>query len=644
MKKYPIIIIVLLALTCMNSLATVTYYPGTHLLGGNIDVTFQSDSTMRYFEIGNGYFKIDNLRLNVSCTGTMDINISAFDSGSFLANDATVLRFNATYTSATATFRFTGNNSAALYSLYTDGSLTDTYEANGFSWTYAGWSEHDFEIELDGYRPVIDCDTVIAQYDVSLNSLNISWSAGAAADRYVIARNNASYPTSVTDDYEVYNGTNLYWNDTNVFGTRYFTLFGWNSTANTYSTGCDIAWGAVGVTVYNESSPWEQISPFGMLVSNVAGTTTFWNATCLTTHYLNYTDIPWGDNTIFKINATGYKQRTYYKDLAVSTFYNYTFLLPRVEVTVDPGEGDSGGDTVATQMYLISVIDERESAIPDAKLIFRTYNNHTSSYEEIGSFLTDGYGQGTIWLIPDTLYKVDITADEYEDSIGNDYIPNTAIFTKTFRLISEEGTYQPEDVYSEEIIFEGYVDRSANRLYINYSDAMEETINTSLYIYEYNYSTLATNSLLSQGRTGEDSFSVNLSINISHMHYAVIHINHETFGNVTQTLYFEGTHPTNDTLTTQSLTETLFELNYGTNPLGWSNVILFLFLVACYFSFGQQGAGIAVIIAGFLLLFINYIIGFNTILTTAAGGGIPLLHILMGILMLWRVHKKGGKP
>ena len=54
------------------------------------------------------------------------------------------------------------------------------------------------------------------------------------------------------------------------------------------------------------------------------------------------------------------------------------------------------------------------------------------------------------------------------------------------------------------------------------------------------------------------------------------------------------------------------------------------------FQYGRTGTGIAAIISGILLLFINHWIGFNTIMTTLAGGGIPILHIAAGVLMMWR--------
>ncbi len=645
MKIKPILVLVLFVLTAFNTIGSLTIYEGVEFYGNKITLTFQSGTTIRYLEIGDNYFLLDELNLSISCSNDIATNVSAVNStGNNLSSDTTVLRFNATYGSGNVVFTFTGNHTATIYNLYIDNTFSDIYEAESFSWSYNSWSEHDFEIEFAGYRPDPPYNGS-SVYNTTTNALNLSWDRGNYSDREIVTKKTDSYPTSPSDGTEVQNGTETTYNESSVFLGAYYTVWSYNDTTGYFSaTGLNIPWGALGITVYNESNPSQQISPFGLLISDQGGTETYQNSSCIDTHYLDLLSIPYGVNTIFVINATDYVDRTYYKDLYLNNFYNFSFYLPPFETPVDPGGGDPGGsgeNASTTQDYIVTIIDELNDPVQGAKVIFKRYINTTESWEEIASGIADGYGQVPVSLIPGVLYKVDIIADDYQDSIGNDWIPKYIEFSddryKTFQILFEETMPQPPDVEPETILFEGYISGD-NILYINYTDSLAETINTSIFVYEINLSTGIETLFGTNTTTNISSFQTSFSdINTSNTYKVILFYNHTTFGSQSKTLLFSGDY---SPPAASDVINTLLTAIIGLNPFGWANFLIWLFLVAGMYYADERDSGKILVLLGGLFLFLNIVVGFNTTLMSIAGGAVPILFILVGILTMWRDSNK----
>ena len=630
MKTKPILILVLFVLIAFNTIGSLTIYEGAEFYGGNITLTFQSETTIRYLEVGENYFLLDDLNTSVSCSDPIAINVSAVNSGINLSSGTTVLRFNATYsTSESVTFTFTGNHTAAIYNLYVNDVLSNLYEAGSFSFSHSSWSEVDFLIELIGYRPDPPFNGS-SSYITSDLLLNLTWNSGNRSDREIVVRNNVSYPSSPTDGTIQQNSTDAFFNES-VTSSGYFTIWSYNDTTEYFSaTGLNIPWGCLGITVYNESSPWLTVSPFGLLITDQAGTETEQNTTCTDIpHYLDLLDIPYGTNTVIVLNATNYIDRSYYEDLYENNFYNFTYYL------APPEEGIS-----TLQNYIINIIDKLDAPVSGAKIVVRRYINTTDSWNTIASGITDGYGQMPISLFNGTLYKVNITADGYKDSIGNDWIPKYIEFTddryKTFQLEFEDIEPYPPAVYGEEITF------TATRtdgciLYVNYTDALGETIDTQIYVYEYNLTNTEWVLIHTNTTTGESDFGFTVTVNCTDNYRITLHHNHTTFGYQTQTLFVDAER---DTVTDQATGDNLFTLNYGWNPFGWTNLFMWFVLVAAAYSADQRDAGKILILIGGLFLFLNSVIGFNTALSAAAGGIIPILFIIVGILVMWNDSRK----
>jgi hypothetical protein len=192
----------------------------------------------------------------------------------------------------------------------------------------------------------------IAVYNTTLQSLNMTWSSGAYNDRYVVVRKNGtSHPTTPTDGTVVQNATKRTYNESSVFTSRAYSIFGYNTTSHSYSMPLNNPWGALGINCFNESKP-SQAIPFDLEITNQAGTIVYKRTGLTNTHFIDVYDIPYGTNTIFILESSGYKQRIYYKDISLNTFSNYSFYLPRS--TTQGGGGTNGSDTTGCTLRLIT--------------------------------------------------------------------------------------------------------------------------------------------------------------------------------------------------------------------------------------------------------------------------------------------------
>ena len=640
---YPIILIFITTMFTMGSIGYVILYPGTVFYGDKCVFTFSNTDgiNVSYIEVGDNYIMLGNINLSVSSNSVIDINISYVNSNGTVAKNNQVLGFNATYTSGSVSFSFTGNNTLAIYNLFIDNSLINTYEASSFSWSYNSWSTHSFSINLEGYRPdpPYNGNSV---YDPNSNSVNLSWSRGNGSDREIVVMKQNSYPVTPSDGTIYQNSTKLFYNFT-INQSGYFTIWSFNSSTGYYSsTGLNIPWGALTINVFNASKTWEKVDPFGLIIQNSDGSQIYRDTTVSPPINLDLNSIPIGSNTVFIINSSGYKTQTFYRDTLVNTFMNYTFLLPPVETTT-PGEGDTDPNTgeptnqTASQLYLITLLNEVDQPIMDGLIEFSLYNNATDTYDMVGSFLTDGAGQGTIWLVPNKLYMVTCSvpgSDRYQSNVSY-WTPSNLVLTKTFKLRYAEEEIQPPQLPQEYVMFNGT--RTNTTLTLYYNDLLMMTLNTTVYVYEINVTTGDETLFYMNHTENVDSFKLVITgLDANNSYRVALKYNHSVFGSQDPTLFFPGYRKQ---ITIPSSFNTLMTNIFGPNPLVWSHVIMFLILVALMFFADSEDAGKILILIGGIFIFINSFIGFDNALTLAAGGIIPGLLILMGIIVEWNNRK-----
>ena len=294
-----------------------------------------------------------------------------------------------------------------------------------------------------------------------------------------------------------------------------------------------------------------------------------------------------------------------------------------------------------TNQYIIIVRDEIGNGIIDATIDIKKYINTTDSYETILTLPTDSSGQISCNLIPDVDYYFTITHD------SGDYVNITATWappdydtTKTYILEFTEVTPAPPDNTAGCISATGEISEST--LYVNLTNSCDgDFTDAQIFVYANNLSNNLTTLLGSSSYTGTfDSYGANFTgIDNNNTFTIFIHYNHTYWEYQTITIIIDGTNVTDDD-TTGEYVDSLFDVLYGTNPFGWHNFIMWIVLVVGMFYADQKDSGKILVVLGGVFLFLNFVVGFNSLIATAAGGALPALFIIVGVLVMWKDSKK----
>jgi hypothetical protein len=497
-------------------------------------------------------------------------------------------------------------------------------------------------------------DAVDPPYNGSSNvypstvTCNLTWERGNYSDQEVVVGKTTGYPTSPTDGTVYQNNTNLYYNFS-ITQTIYFTIFSYNSTHTFYSsTGLEIPWGALRLNVFNASKPWQPVSPFGLIIQNQDGDETYINPSVSPPLYLDINDIPFGDDTMFILNATRYvSPSTYTRDTVINHFHNFTFLMVPHE-TGTPGEGDPDPDTeeptnqTSSQDYVIIVQDSLGQYVGGALVKIEQYNNYTDTYDEVGSGLTSDGGGFSISLVPGVMYRVTVSKNGYVTSSNNYCIPDRIVFgdERYYTIILELEEIDPYtgDIPSDYISFCTISSRTNTTLYLNFTDQIGGILDAQVRVYEFNSTNVKTLFYSNSSITSSNWSLVINGLEANNSYQVILWYNHSVFGGQKNTCLYEGYKRT---LTTPEHVNIIFTSIFGVNPLVWSHVIMFCFMVAGFFYADQKDAGKVLIILGGFFIFLNIIIGIDDALLVVAGGIIPAVFILVGILLEWLNHQRG---
>jgi len=511
------------------------------------------------------------------------------------------------------------NNTGTTYTdIGLDTESAYYYRAWGYNSTNDTWSAA--YAEAYNITSPANPTGVTARVNSTRDELDISWTKNSFADYTVVVYKNNSYPTSVTDGTVLYNGTGTNTSDPNYTSIRYYMVYSYNSTVVCYSSGVQAPQGALVINVYNENTS-AAIANWSVFISNSDKTSTYESLTNNNTLTIDVSDLPYGDNTMIRINASGYNFRIYYMDLDVGTYYTLEAYLSEI---------------AETESYIIRVINEKEQPVNDATVYVMRYINDTVGYENISILLTGGYGYcPSSALIPNEAYAVRIEATGYITATY-DMHPVTIAYDVdryfTFMIFFESVEYMNETIYWEIITFNGYI--SGTSLYVNYTDTSGGTTNTSITVYEHNSSNSSYTVFATDSRIGNNSFQLTYTnINTSNCFELVLDLNHSVYG-------YKHAHGgilcVHVGITTKTRFDTLLDLNFKHCPFGWSNLFGFFILLGSIFSFGQHNVGISLMFSGGILMFINSVIGLAFLTVT-----IPVLFIFFGILVL---YSEKGKP
>lgn len=451
-------------------------------------------------------------------------------------------------------------------------------------------------------------------------ALNITWENDAEADTVTVVSRNDSYPATHTDGWVRQNISATWFNDTTITGERYFTLFSYNGTdGSKWSPGAQVSWGGLGLNTFSEDLGLPLT--FDIEITNEDSSTTY-QATGLTnTHYVDTDNIPFGADTVFRVSAANYQDSIYYYNINQNNYYNLSFYLSR--------------NISTTHLYYFRVEDHSGQPLQDARVNISV--NVGGSYVTKGLYKTDSNGYGQVELNSSRTYQVTITKSGYETELTK-WIPDPDFYgiyyPKIFRMELSEHDYENETTYTTQVTFEGHI-YTNNTMVVNYTDAMAATVSTNICIYEINTSTNATTVLMWDNRSGASSFSFSLLINRANCYEVALTLNHGTFGNITDTLFLCGPGRPHQQQRNQGDDENLFTSVLRNNPLGWINLIGIIVLLACLFSFGQENAGVSLMVTGGVFLFINVIIGWAII-----GVLLCILFMVFGALAQWRTYRR----
>jgi len=409
---------------------------------------------------------------------------------------------------------------------YTDLTINATVTAYNDTLTYTGYRTFWNVAQLHEVGKPYGSEIVYADYNVTWNSINMTWNMGNNSDTTVIVRNNASWPTTPVDGYEVQNSTAIWYNESSVNSTRFYCLFGYNATTNSYSPRTLVYWGAVQLwNTYNESNPSQAIN-YSIEITNADASASFVANNIGNNYIIDLLDIPYGDDTVFTISNSSYKQRIYYYDLAVCNFYNYSFYLPPIVI---PGGGGPGGGENITHQYWVQVTDNFGYSVQNAKVTLKRYINTTDEYTTVAILLTNSFGQGSVWLIPEAHYKIWIEKDGYrQDSPIPDWFPDPifygANYPEPFYLMID-----PEDAvwpHIWDVISLTATKYDNGSMLIEFDDLDGNLIDIQLYTYEI-YNTSKTLVATNTSTTSPRTFWL-LGLNITRAHRIYIFLNHTT--------------------------------------------------------------------------------------------------------------------
>lgn len=501
---------------------------------------------------------------------------------------------------------------------YIDTGLSDAtkyyYQAWGYNTTVHCFSGSNYtnNITSPGNPSGIVCN-----YDVVTTSNNISWAKGDYADKTVIIEKSGSFPATSADGTEIYNGTGVYFNDTTATENSFYRLYSFNDTVDQFSTGINAHWGSLVIRVYDENTS-ASLDDWDVIISNSDKSDVYVNLSANNPLSINIDDLPYGNNTLIRINKTWYNFCLFYMDLESGSHYTLNAYLSQ--------KND-------TQSYILRVINQNDYPISGAKVYVKRYINESTGYGNTSIPLTDGNGYCTVNLIPNIDYAVSVVADGYiNETFDLQPIPITYVEDRyhTYKLTAESIDIIDATTYRDVITFEGYA--SGDFIYVNFSDTSGLTSNVNIIVYEIDNTT---GNITAYGwyNTTSTSFSTSFSRNSSNTYHVVMFLNHSSYKRVFDTGFYLGSTKTYPT--SRNEFDDIFTNVFGTNAFTWSGFFGLFVLMICLFSFGEYHTGLGLILTGFCMLGFNYVLGLLLLNATFC-----ILIVVLGIFVQWRMERR----
>jgi len=497
---------------------------------------------------------------------------------------------------------------------YTDTGLDNTKKQYYRAWDFGtGFSAGNTSVSTY-LRPGVPT-TVTYKIMSGKQFINITWVNGTATKKTIVRRSPTIQPSTPQSGTEVYNGTLKFYNMTSGLNQPYyFSLWSFNTTTGLFSDSVYLTWYCAWINVYNESSGLA-ISSYSILFSNNSGSQVYSASGASNPYIINASGLPKGLGCSIQVSKTGYNTRVFTENIVLTGNIYLNFYLVPVS---------------NSNVYLIQVINSNNQPLEGVDVTVSKYINATVGYENVSSGLTDGNGQMSCFLNVSNIYKFHLVKDGYKSQYA-DWIPDTEIFTHTFMMEYEDVIPPPAYVYAEEVTFEGYVDRVTRILYLNFTDNLDQTIGTTIHIWEINetgFKVLFHTDI----RLGDNSFQLTVPmINESNTYQVVLTHNGTIFGTQIRTLVFDRipfyTPPDVNTLFHDILGESC--------PFLFIDIVMVCIVIAIFYYTDSRDAGKMMIVLGVICLFISSVLAFRTALVYQVNGVIPILVMIIGILSEW---------
>jgi len=277
----------------------------------------------------------------VTISGEVDWSAGATDPVTFFnvsTNSKTQMTLNWTQ-STNGNYTYIERNSISSWSRGTgtfvyNATNTGTVDTNVTAYTvyyYRAWafneSTHNFSAYTLATNHTGPLNPTNINPSLSGGTLNFTWTKGTRGEITVIVRKHNSFPSSISDGTQVYNGSATGFDDT-VFNTSsYYTFYGFNNLTSLSSSGVQAQWGVLQIRVYDENTS-EVIYNYTVHVTNQSGSEAY-EIYSANTQVVNIgiNNLPTGEDVLIRINATGYSDRVYYYDISPNTFYNVSAYL-----------------------------------------------------------------------------------------------------------------------------------------------------------------------------------------------------------------------------------------------------------------------------------------------------------------------------
>lgn len=470
-------------------------------------------------------------------------------------------------------------------------------------------------------------------------NINITWTEATYISNTTLVYKANSYPTSPTDGTELYNGTNEYYNHTSYLNTNYYALFSYNASDNIFSSGADVAWGDLNVSVYNESDG-TAITNWDIFITNPSSEQTY-NSTGNSNYLLvDADDFPTGDDTIIIISKEHYRDGVYIMDVDERTRYTLDAYLSSKNNSF---------------LYAITVVGYQEEftspPVEDVKVDFEKYVSG-GEYEYIGRFITDANGQFNIYLIPGTYYKVTLSKPGYDTKLEYFY-PNEDDRTQEFRITPTEVEEVVYDLFDVNITFTATMDDPGylldSNVTVTYADVNLSTTNTDIYIYDW-YNGTYDQQKGSDSNTSNSFTVIFDNLNNTRSYLVVMYFNNTANFDVSSpvTIIVGYKHP-------YSADRVKFDIDERVNPIlgpfmigdldvGWASAISVILAFICLVSFGVYNSGFGLIAAAMSLGLTQGIYGLwaTNALNPLLIALIPFL-IVLGIILMMSKGNPGDR-